>query len=171
MTVEEAINTALEYEHKVRDAYIDAVRQAKDEKGKKFFQVLASEEVHHVEYLEEKLGELKETGKVTTEGLKTHIPSKEKIAEAVAKMEKPLEREDRGQEMEMLRKALALEEETSGFYKRMVGDLPVEARPLFSRFVEIEEGHLAIVQAELDYSSGAGFWFDTAEFSLEQERE
>jgi len=35
------------------------------------------------------------------------------------------------------------------------------------RFVEIEEGHRAIVQAEIDCVSGLGFWFDTAEFKLE----
>lgn len=169
MTVEEAINTALEYEVKVRDAYVDAAKHAKDEVGKKFFNVLAREEVHHVEYLEETLKELRESGKVSPQGLRTGIPSRDKIREAVGRMEAPLEKEDRGQELEMLRKALALEEETSGFYKRMVGELPAEARPLFARFLEIEEGHLAIVQAEIDYVSGSGFWFDVAEFSLEQE--
>jgi hypothetical protein len=43
-----------------------------------------------------------------------------------------------------------------------------DGRRLFERFVEIEEGHVAIVQAEMDLVSGTGFWFDTAEFSLEK---
>ena len=77
-----------------------------------------------------------------------------------------MEKEDRGQELDMMRKALALETETSSFYRKMVDELPPDARPLFSRFVEIEEGHLAIVQAEIDYMSGTGFWFDTQEFDL-----
>jgi hypothetical protein len=38
---------------------------------------------------------------------------------------------------------------------------------LFQRFVEIEQGHLAIVQAEIDSVSGLGFWFDMREFDLE----
>ena len=168
MTVEEAINTAIEYEIKVRDSYVDAVRRAKDEVGKKVFQTLAEEEVHHVEYLQEKLEELERTGKVTAEGLRTSIPPKDKIAEAASTLEKKLEREDRGQELEMLRKALTLEMETSGFYRKMVSELPDESRPLFARFLEIEEGHLAIVQAEIDYMSGTGFWFDMAEFDLEK---
>jgi hypothetical protein len=46
--------------------------------------------------------------------------------------------------------------------------LPPEGQELFRRFVEIEEGHVAIVQAEMDLVSGTGFWFDTAEFSLEK---
>ena len=38
---------------------------------------------------------------------------------------------------------------------------------MFRRFVEIEEGHQKIVQAEIDCVSGAGFWFDSMEFKLE----
>ena len=48
----------------------------------------------------------------------------------------------------------------------MVNELPAEARPLFRRFVEIEEGHEKIVQAEIDSVSGLGFWFDIQEFDL-----
>jgi hypothetical protein len=48
----------------------------------------------------------------------------------------------------------------------MVKELPQEARPLFSRFLEIEEGHLAIVQAQLDLALGTGFWFDSQEFTI-----
>ncbi len=167
MTLEEAINTAIKYEIKVRDSYVDAARRAKDEVGKKVFHVLAREEVHHVEFLEEKLQEFRATGKVTSEGLRTAIPPREKIDEAVGKMKAPLEKEDRGDELEMLRHALALEIETSAFYKKMVDELPAEEKPMFARFLEIEEGHRAIVQAEIDHMNGLGFWFDMPEFSLE----
>ena len=73
-----------------------------------------------------------------------------------------------GTELESLKKALDVECETSAFYKQMVASLDDVGRRLFERFVEIEEGHVAIVQAEMDLVSGTGFWFDTAEFSLEQ---
>ena len=49
----------------------------------------------------------------------------------------------------------------------MVATLDADGKKLFERFVEIEEGHVAIVQAEMDMVTGAGFWFDTAEVSLE----
>lgn len=61
-----------------------------------------------------------------------------------------------------------METETSDFYRRMVSELPAEARGLFSRFLEIEEGHLAIVQAQIDHVSGTGYWFDVREFDLEE---
>ena len=49
----------------------------------------------------------------------------------------------------------------------MVSKLDGDGKTLFERFVEIEEGHQAIVQAEIDCVSGLGFWFDTLEFRLE----
>ena len=42
-----------------------------------------------------------------------------------------------------------------------------EERALFQRFLEIEDGHHAIVQAELDAVQGLGYWFDVQEFKLE----
>ena len=66
----------------------------------------------------------------------------------------------------MLEKALEVEQETSDFYKRMVLELPEEGQELFMRFVEIEEGHKAIVQAEIDSVIGLGYWFDMPEFNL-----
>jgi peptide deformylase len=40
---------------------------------------------------------------------------------------------------------------------------------MFARFLEIEEGHARIVQAEIDTLTGMGFWFDVQEFRLEAE--
>jgi hypothetical protein len=49
----------------------------------------------------------------------------------------------------------------------MVGELPAEGQSLFARFLEIEEGHMAVVQAEIDNVNQLGFWFDLKEFDLE----
>ena len=75
--------------------------------------------------------------------------------------------QDFGVELEMLKKALALEIEATNFFKQMVAELKDEERKLFGRFVEIEAGHEAIVQAEIDALTGLGFWFDYTEFRLE----
>ena len=66
-----------------------------------------------------------------------------------------------------IKKALDAETETSSFYRRMVDELPEEGKVMFSRFLEIEEGHQAIVQAEIDALSGAGYWFDFPDISME----
>ncbi|KPJ48655.1 MAG: hypothetical protein AMJ41_04510 [candidate division Zixibacteria bacterium DG_27] len=168
MTVEEAIRTAIDYETRVRDVYADAVGQTADPVGKRILGVLANEEQHHLDYLQSKLQQWKTSGEVTSEGLKTAIPSREVIEAGVNKLETHLAGQNRRvAELQILKKALDVELETGNFYKKMVKELPAAGQRLFARFVEIEEGHLAIVQAELDYASGTGFWFDFMEFNLE----
>ena len=167
MTITEAISTAIEYEVKVRDVYVDARKQATNDVGRRVFGFLAKEEQGHVDYLHGKLKELEDTGSVTSDDLTTALPSVQVIKEGVAVLENRLAAEDRGDEMKMLKKALQVEVETSNFYKRMVSELEPEGQRFFARFLEIEEGHLTLVQAELDCVSGTGFWFDMQEFSLE----
>jgi rubrerythrin len=166
MNVEEALKTALEFENKVRDAYREMEREAGSEVGRKVFGVLADEEQHHVEYLESRLNEWQRKGVITAEGLETAIPRREAVEEGVKKLSPEAGGEALGGEVEMLRRALHMENEAGDFYKRMVKELPEEARPLFARFVEIEDGHNAIVQAELDYASGSGFMFDFRDFEM-----
>ena len=70
-------------------------------------------------------------------------------------------------ELEWLQRALKLEQETGAFYKKVVGELSEEGQQLFQRFVEIEEGHAAIVQAEIDSVQGIGYWFDVQEWQFQ----
>lgn len=169
MTIEEAIKTALEYENRVRDVYRDAAGKTADETGGKMLSILADDEQRHVDYLKAKLAEWEKTGKVTVDELETAIPSKKSILEGVSKLERRMSDKDFGVERELLKKAVDVEAETSEFYAKVVGELDADDRKLFQRFLEIEEGHLAIVQAELDYVTGSGYWFDFSEFSMERE--
>ena len=167
MTVEEAIKTSIEYETKVRDVYRDAVARAETEDGKRLFRVMADEEQHHLDYLESKLGEWGEKGEVTPDGLKTALPPAGTIEAGIAVLEDKVGDGAGKIEIEFLEKALAVERETGAFYKRMVDELPREAKELFRRFLEIEDGHLTLVQAQIDQVNGTGYWFDVAEFTLE----
>ncbi len=167
MTVEEAIRTSIEYEASVRDVYGDAVGRAESDGARRFFQLMADEEQHHLDYLEAKLPELSETGAVTSGGLETAIPSRDVIRESVASLGDRLGDNVGRVDIQYLEKAHAVERETCEFYRRMVGELPSEAKALFSRFLEIEDGHLDLVQAQLDLANGTGYWFDVREFNLE----
>jgi rubrerythrin len=166
MNVEEALVTALEFENNVRDAYREMAEGAGGDVGRKVFDVLAAEEQHHVDYLESRLSQWRRDGSITAEGLTTAVPNRAAIEAGVETLAAEAKGEIRGGEVEMLRRALHMEAEASDFYKRMVEELPGEARPLFARFVEIEDGHTAIVQAELDYASGSGFMFDFRDFEM-----
>ena len=167
MNIEEAILAALDYERKVTGVYETAIERIDDPAGKKIFKTLAEEERHHVDYLESRLKVWRETGQVDAPDLGTLVPSKEAIDENIGKLQADMSRKGRDDEIDLLKKALAAEIETSAFYKRMVEELPDEGRKLFSRFMEIEEGHVAIVQAEVDALTGTGFWFDFSDISLE----
>lgn len=167
--IEKAIKDAIEYESKVRNVYKEFEMQATDSVGKRVLKVLAEEEQHHLDYLENRLQEWQNTSKITPERLETVVPSKEIIESEVGKLKEKMQGPTRSSdaELQMLKKALQVEIETSEFYRRMVEELPEEGRQLFARFVEIEEGHRAIVQAEIDYLTGSGYWFDFREFRSE----
>lgn len=167
MTIEEAIKTAIDYENKVRDVYREAVSAAEHETGRRLFQLMADEEQHHVEYLEHVFKKWQEIGELSTEGLRTSVPSAAAISSGVSKIKSELGERPSGAELDYLKRAQAVEVETSGFYRQMVEELPEEARKLFSRFLDIEEGHLAIVKAQIDHVAGTGYWFDVREFDLE----
>lgn len=167
MNTEQAIKTAIEYEEKIRDLYKESIALAKDDVGKKVIEVLAKEEQEHVDYLYNRLSEWEKTGKVSTEKVKTAIPSKKAIDGSVQKLQKKMSDKDYSQDLKILEKALQMEIDTSNFYKKMVKETDAETQKMFERFIEIEEGHEAIVQAEISAITGLGFWFDVPEFNLE----
>jgi len=166
MTLEQAIKTAIEYEIKVRDAYLESVDKIADADGRRVFEVLGREEQGHVDYLQSRLCEWQKSGHLPDTKLDSVVPSKEIIAAGVKKLDHHLAERDYGTEREMLQKALALEIETSDFYARMVKEMGDEGK-FFARFLEIEEGHQAIVQAEIDYLEKTGSFFDFQEFTME----
>jgi rubrerythrin len=170
MELEKAIQTAIEFETRVKAVYVEASNQVTNSTGKKVFEALAEEEQGHLDYLKHKLDEWQTTGKITQTSLATKIPTKESIENETKKIEGKVHEHDedrsKNTELKMLYNALEVEKETGDFYKQMVKELPKEGQELFARFVEIEEGHLAIVQAEIDYISGPGYWFDFKEFDL-----
>ncbi|HEX7548949.1 MAG TPA: hypothetical protein VF579_00070 [Candidatus Methylomirabilis sp.] len=167
--LDEAIKTALEFENKVLKVYQDAEKHAVDPVGRKVFQQLAKEEAGHVAYLESRLTEWQKGGQIALEELRSVVPDRERIAEGRKRLTKPMRgKPGSATEVEYLRRALAAEQETSAFYRRMVSELAEERRPLFARFLEIEEGHVAIVEAEIDAVSGSGFWFGIQEFDVEK---
>ncbi len=172
MTVGEAIKTAIAYEKKVRDVYLEACLSSQNPHGTRTMKMMAAEEQGHIDYLEHKLTEFKKTGTVTVQELDTIVPSPEIIQKEVEKLHDRVTAEDRNvvdqdSELRMLEKALEVEEETSNYYQTLVNSLTDEAQEMFAKFLEIEKGHLAIVKAEINSVSGDGFWFDFQEFNLE----
>jgi rubrerythrin len=169
LTVKEALEIAIGFENKVRDHYSKGAQAIQDPQGSKVFAALAKEEQGHVDYLAGQLGQLTTTGSLGEHKLKSILPTPEWVREAEAKHRQTASgrRIAEQNELELLKIALQLEDEASTFYHDLVRRLPEGDRPLFEQFLDIEDGHLAIVQSELDAVTGLGFWFDVPEFALE----
>jgi rubrerythrin len=167
MDIEEAIKTAIEYEIRIRDVYLEAVAAVDDEVGKRIFETLGQDEQHHIDYLEHKLELFQQSGTIQTEKLESAIPDQASIQQEADKVKALAAKDFLGIKQQMLSKALEVEIETSGYYQKMVNELPVDARPLFERFLEIENNHIKAVQFEMDYMGKTGYWFDFKEFDME----
>ena len=170
MKLQEAIAVAIDFEKKVRDHYLKGAKEIPEPQGRKVFALLGKEEQGHVDYLEHCLAQWKKTGKVPNVALRSVLPKGAKWIEAERrKVSASTRRTATRTELDALKIALQHEKDADAFYHKLVAELPGEDQALFSKFLEIEDGHLAIVQAQLDSVQGMGFWFDIAEFRLEAE--
>ena len=166
MNLQEAIAAALEFEKKVRDHYLRGAAEIADPKGRRVFATLGKEEQGHVDYLDRCLAQWRKTGKVPDVPLESVLPEGVQwIEEAKAKLSvRKDKRVATKAELAALETALQYEQESDAFYRKLVSELPRQDQPLFDKFLRIEDGHLALVQAQLDAVRGRGFWFDLSEF-------
>lgn len=167
MTLEEAIITSLDFEKRVRDYYARAADRTDDPRGKEVFIALAEEEQGHVDYLQSRLDQWRSTGKISAPDLATTLPKAEWLKEGKLKMNAVAFKRDYSSEVAMLKDSAKLEDDISELYKKLVAELPPDQAAMFRRFLEIEDGHTAIVEAEIDALQKDGFWFSLREFDLE----
>lgn len=170
MTVEKALETAIHFETRVHQLYSQAAEQETDQAAKRTLEVLAREESYHLDYLKKRREEWLATGRISAEQLKSELPSPQVIANAAKRLKEHLKghvQKPQERHLEVLKRAQKVEQETSDFYRSLVSQIEGEAKEMFARFLEIEDGHLALVSAELDSVQGLGFWFDVKEFDLE----
>jgi rubrerythrin len=166
--MEKAIQTAIDYETKIRDIYLEAAQSVHDPEGKRFFKMMGDDEQYHLDYLMDRLSLWRESGKLSAKKLISAVPSKEIIQKETDKIRARMSTKDLSSVKVILSRALQAEVETSNFYEKMVNEMTDEGQKMFSRFLEIEENHIAAVQAELDYITNTGYWFDFKEFDMEE---
>ncbi len=167
MELEQALVTAMNYEEKLRDMYREAAETVADPVGRKLLEALGDDEQVHADYLRERLDRWRKTGRLDVEKLESAIPPREVIEKEVKKETDTLPNDARGDEKQILSRALRVEVDTSDFYRKMAEEMTGEARDLFSGFLEIEDRHIAAVQTELDYLSHTGYWMGIKEFDME----
>jgi rubrerythrin len=69
----------------------------------------------------------------------------------------------------VLNRALKLEKETSAFYLDAIQKTEGPIKAIFTKFYDIEQRHVDVVQIELDHAMNNGVWFDFMEANLEVE--
>lgn len=161
--------TALDYEKKIRDLYRSAALQVDDERGKSIFRALADDEQSHVDFLNYSLEQLRANKSIDPERLQTAIPERGLVETNIKKLEAEIPEQMLGDIKIVLDSALKLEKETSNFYRDARDNTEGPIREIFNKFFEIEEGHVDVVQIELDHAMHNGMWFNFMEIDLEAE--
>jgi rubrerythrin len=128
---------------------------------------MGNDEQGHLDYLNDRLKQWQDTGKLSAGKLKSAMPSRGEIERHAAEVKSLVKKDFRGLKSQMLSRALKMEIKTSEFYQKMVDDMPAEAQQMFARFLEIENNHIRTLQFELDYIGKTGYWFDVKEFDME----
>ena len=168
--MEEVLKVAIATEWEGYGFYRALAKRTTSQLGKAMFHRLAEEEVEHVRILEEVSCAYKDSCvymdyETALEYIECDVDLDAVDEEVACTPTAPIfkqgvERAESLNDIEALRVAAENEVEAVTHYRRA-------AKEFFSRMVDIESGHLKLLEAEADYYSANGFYFDVREFSLE----
>ncbi len=159
------IETAIEAEKETLRTYIKSAIKVSNAVGKDMFLKLALDEIKHREMLEIAL-------KAQMEGGKCIFPEVEKseVIKIVPDVEKEIEKTSYlGQDdLAILMLAQKVEKNGIEYYKQCIKDSwDEESKKMFSYLVRMEEEHFALIQTQIDYIEGTGYWLGIREFTLD----
>jgi len=161
-----ALKLAYEAEKEGLRNYLKFARETKVISGKNMFVQLASDEVDHMELIEEMIATLSD-GKTVE---KVDVPKGRLAAFMPDQKDLSLQPVEKGEinDEEALKIALSHEKKAIDFYNAEAEkNYDKEVKDFFKKLASVEEKHYQIISAELDFMRKDGFWFDTMEFSLE----
>ncbi|MGQ9677822.1 MAG: ferritin family protein [bacterium] len=160
------LNLARTAEKESLRRYLEFAWRTKDPGGKNMFIRLAMDEYHHCELIEEQLRSLTETGATTL----VTVPSSlfEQLVPRLKEKDLLISGQNKQTELNALQTALELELSARKFYlQEKEKATEKRLKELLSRLEQMEQAHLQLIQAEIDYIQKTGFWFWFAEFTLE----
>ncbi|UCG29133.1 MAG: ferritin family protein [candidate division WOR-3 bacterium] len=138
-----------------------------NELGKKMFLKLANDEAQHLKVFSDIFTTM------VGEDWKKHIgdmESKQKapMIDALAKKVESAGKENRASELEAISIAMDLERNAIDFFSNAArGTKDEKARDIFNKIADEERLHYDLLQAQHDYLSNSGYWFDVAEFRMD----
>ena len=159
----EAIKMAIQMETDGLKYYEEAASKTDNELAKKTFKRIAQDEVAHLKTFQHMFDTL--TGTEAWRELAKFAPKVGKIPMFEGEIEK--KGDVNPSDVDALR--IAIENERKGIehYKNAAAATADEmAKEIFSKIREEEEYHYDLLQAQLDYLTKSGFWFDIGEFQM-----
>lgn len=157
------VQRAVQTEREGNRYYMQAADGTRDPKAVRMFEQLARDELYHVKVLEDLYNDLlDEDTSGSVEGFPI-FQDREKATDGLFP--------DFANDYEVLRRAVSDEIEAREFYRKSAEACASEkARDLFEDLVEMEDGHVRLLQAEIDFLEKTGFYFDHMEFNVEGEK-
>lgn len=165
----EILQNAVEMEQEGKGFFERASSMMHYERAKQMFTSLVKQEQRHIDILGEELRRLEAgIGWATLEDLKSVAQHYQKISVFKDKEIMNLKLRPDAGELEVINVGIQVEKKSIDYYRdasQRADDS--KAREVFNWLVGEEAGHLTILNAEYDNRSGAGFYYDSMEFSLE----
>lgn len=159
------LETAIEAEKETLRTYMKSAIKVSNVVGKNMFLKLALDEMKHREFLETAL-------RAQLEGEKCIFPEvqKNEIIKIVPDVEQEIDRSiNLGQDdLAVLMLAQKVEKNGIEYYKQCIKTAwDDEAKKMFSYLVKMEEEHYSLIQTQIDYIEGTGYWLGIREFTLD----
>jgi rubrerythrin len=164
MKAVDALKLGIEREQGANKFYQNAAQATKDQNGTNMFDWLAKEELRHLARLRQQLKSVLdhnrwlEWKRVTTPMNKTEFPS---ISEAIGTTTVD------ASEMDALRQGIKSEQDAIAFYKDAEDSTPdLKGKNMFRALGKEEEGHLSLLEEELQWLTQSRKYFTLHRFEL-----
>jgi rubrerythrin len=162
----EILDRAIEAEKLSLITYLGFALKTDDLSGKDMFLRLAIDEFSHMRILGEQRTGLCDAGcwrEVDVE--------RSEIEDLIPKLQEDglkIQGASGMNAIEALKIALKSEEEAEKYYRKHADEVEDEsARKILRRLAETEAAHRQLIQAEIDYIEGTGYWFGVREYTPE----
>jgi len=164
MKTVDALELAIERERGANKFYREAAETTNDRNGKKMFHWLAKEELRHLAKLRQQLKSVLDTNKFlewkrrTTPIDREEFPS---LSEAKGTITVD------ASEMDALRQGIQSEKDAISFYKEAEASTPdINGKNMFKALSKEEEGHLELLEEELNWLTQSRKYFTLHRFEL-----
>jgi len=160
----DALKLAIEREKGANKFYREAVAMTEDPNGKRTFKWLAKEELRHAAKLRQQLKSVLDNSK-WLEWRRMTAPIEK--AEFPPRSEATGEVKIGAREADALRKAIESERKAIAFYKEAEDSTPdLQGKTMFKALAREEEGHLALLEEELEWITKSREYFTLHRFTL-----